>query len=283
MSVVNDFEFYKDGALGDQLYRSASGLYVKARGTPAVGKAVVVASDGIPEWTDIATQAELAAASGNLPVWSPHKAPASANALDVEFASSSSISAWPAGWSAASGGDFLNAVFPATDPGRFSTTDTGGGWKGRVAAVPAGDFNLAMYVQVFGPNATFTLAAVGVHTAGTIALPNVNNQQFYAGYHSTFGGYGLGAETSSGFLVSWGVQHIVPAHGVVIYVRRVGGNYFYGWTPDGLKGIESTAATPSGVTHISVGAYSSQGGMSVIRWVRVVSSSGARQSWGGLL
>jgi hypothetical protein len=53
---------YGAGVLGDMEYQSASGLWVPGRGTPAPGKALVVAGDGIPEWTDIATQAELDAA-----------------------------------------------------------------------------------------------------------------------------------------------------------------------------------------------------------------------------
>lgn len=47
---------------GDFEYADPSGLYLPTRGTPATGKAIVIAGDGVPEWTDIATQAELDAA-----------------------------------------------------------------------------------------------------------------------------------------------------------------------------------------------------------------------------
>src|SRR4051812_9058670 len=43
-------------------YSDASGLFLPVRGTKAPGKSIVIAGDGIPEWTDVATQAELDAA-----------------------------------------------------------------------------------------------------------------------------------------------------------------------------------------------------------------------------
>jgi hypothetical protein len=216
-----------------------------------------------------------------LPVWSPHKAPVTPNALDVEFASSAVLSAWPAGWVASGGGDFPNPIFPLAEPGRFSTTNNVAGWKGRVAAIPAGDFNLAAYVEVYGPNTNFTLAQIGLQ--GNATIGGTGWTQFYAGYHSTIGGLGLGIENSAGtFLKNWGPNHGV-VKGLVLWLRRVGGNAFFGWSTDGLNGAETGPHAVSGHTNISIGAYNQQSGVVVIRWVRVISTSGARQLWGGLV
>lgn len=217
------------------------------------------------------------------PVWSPHKPPASANALDVEFASSSSISSWPAGWTASSLGDFQNQTFPSTEPGRFSTWSLTGAWRGQYATVPAGDFNLAAFVQVIGDSANTFLCSIGIipgTAVGGFGL-GANAAQIYAGYN---GGYQIAVENTGGVIQSWGATQ-AGVMGVVLYVRRVGSNWFWGWTPDGLLGVESAAFTGYSPSKIQVASLSSRGGnaVSIIRWVRVIDGDGSRQKWGALL
>lgn len=219
-----------------------------------------------------------------LPKWSPHKPPASANALDVEFASSSSINAWPAGWTVSSSGDFPSAVFPATEPSRFSTQDTAGAWKGRYAACPAGDFNFAAFVQVH-TDTNFSLGSIGIipgTAVGAFGL-GANAVQMYAGQHST-SGKAIYVENTSSFIANFQTNHIVES-GVVIWVRRVGSNWYWGWSADGLLGPEAGPFTGYAPTNIEVCAYSTRGAnaVTVFRWVRVVTGTGARQKWGGLL
>lgn len=221
--------------------------------------------------------------STQYPVWSPHKPPASANALDVEFAGSSSISAWPAGWTASASGDFPNAVFPNTDPGRFSTQDTVATFKGRYATCPAGDFNLAAYVAVQCDQANYALASIGIipsTTVGGFGL-GANAAQMWAGYN---GGFKMAVENTGGLIQDWGAQS-APATGVVMWVRRSGSNWFWGWSIDGQKGPEAGPFTGYSPTNIHVASINSRGvgAVNVFRWVRVITSSGARQSWGGLL
>jgi hypothetical protein len=274
-----DFEFYKDGAIGDMVYRNASGLYVPVGLSKATGKVPTIQADGTVGWET------PAAGAGAFSTWNPNVPPGSANALDVEFASDTTISAWPAGWTAQPQGDFQNPLFPSSEKGRFSSWHNAAGWKGRYATCPAAgtDFSLAAHLAVQAVPVQFSLFGIGLGTATNAASGSYC--AFYAGQHNSFSTVapGLGMEVGGAITVNWG-QQPATARGVVMYIRRVSTTYTCGWTIDGQRGPESTFTPGFTPAYMHLLMYSDRSSVAMHEyfWVRHLSGSGAgaRQSWG---
>ena len=215
--------------------------------------------------------------------WNPNGDPASPNALDVDF-SNNTATAWPAGWTAQGGGDFAVTSFPNVSPGRFTTQPTAAGWRGRTAACPGAgtDFTLAVRVGVVGTGANYTLIGPGVGTTTTQGATSY--LAFYCGYHNGLGGWGIGTDTAGAFQKTWGVIQGI-ATGLTLYIRRVGSNYYSGWSADGLIGVEDVARTYGFTpTQLHVGCYGDRGNdaYAFIKrvWFRSGAGAGARIDWG---
>lgn len=254
-------------------YLSSSGLWVPVGLSRAVGATPTVQGDGTIGWQ---------VPAGGVGGWDPNGINASPSALDAEF-NNHSASSWPVGWTAQGGGDFAVTTFPNVSPCRFTTQPAATGWRGRTATCPAAgtDFILAARVGVIGPTTGLSLAGIGFGTTTTMDSGSFFHHM--AGYHGGISAWAVATETGAGFQKNWGAVDHLMATGVTLYIRRVGTNYYSGWSADGLIGVEDVARTQSFTpTQIFIGAYGdrSNDAYIYIKWVRFRSGSGTRIDWG---
>lgn len=236
--------------------------------------------------TAIATDAFVLANAGvstsTQTIWDQDKPPASANALDVELAGASSLSAWPGAWTVAAAGTFDSPVYPSTTPGLLSMQMTGGAWRGYRVAIPAGDFNIAMCAGAFGIDSDFSLVGLGISNATTIDGGGVGNSLWMELGRRTTWGVRYNTLVSSAFATPKSDTTHLVHQGIVMFIRRVGTTYTVGWSPDGRRRIEYTTTLSYTPSNFHVAAFSSQGtdAMEWIRWVRYL-ASGTATAYGG--
>lgn len=285
---ARDFEFYKDGVLGDQLYRSASGLYVPARGTPGVGKAVVIAGDGIPEWTDIATQAELAAIGGGSALYTEwdHKIPdVSPHALTDEF-SSNTIGNYTTVYG---NGDSTAVVdIHSTKPyaAYFFAPSIQYHQHSLLRALPAGDFSIYTSVTLAASGADSTFAGIILSTASTAgsgvgtaqvlgrSTPGGNVQITERVIWNGFGSTAAGAAAAGANFTEY------PT--VVLRIRRVSTTVTRSYSVDGKTWLGGQAITDAAWTHFGIFLqnYSGADARATFDYLRYY-SSGTQDTTGG--
>lgn len=217
----------------------------------------------------------LAGAGTSYGIWDPDGPPAAAGANDVDFMNGPL--AFSGAWvtATAQAGVFDSSGIDTTAGEMYITNQNIGGWSSKVIPVPAAgtDFIFVTRCLMEGSGGNFTLCGLCLLNA---TINNASGIRFAQGYNGSFRVY-VGREDGGADYSSFSGTGI--GNWMTMVVRRVGTNYFFEWSLDGVIWAYTGAIVPYfTVNNIGLCYYMQNAPWNGIgfKFARLTTGSGAR-------